>query len=173
MLRMTGSLLTILAFGISPDVAHAADAVQIVVRTHIDSPDPQAGMKSEQTVMVNFKTGRYSSSFKTGITSVVGVRLESVRNKFNVDKFSLSNGIASFEVYGETASGVLFFPNINYKFKVSVDRNGKGTLSGCHDGYPSYDVLVTGKPSYTFTHGHIDLIKLFGSCDINVPTQGL
>lgn len=163
--------LAIVSCGFNQSIANAADLIQVTVRTHIDEPDPQAGMKSEQTITVNFKKGVYTTSFKTGVTKIVGATLESVRDKFQVENFKVVGGIASFEVRGQTASGVMFMPNIDYKFKLTVDDKGKGTLTGCHDGYPSYDVVIEGKTVHNFKHGRMELIKLFGTCDIAVPNR--
>lgn len=145
--------------------------VIVNIVTHILAGDPQAGMKSTQTVVVDFDKKKVTQTFSTGVTNV-GFDIGSVRDNFVVENEDFSAvGRVGFTVRGQTASGVMFMPNINYEFHVALTPAGKGALEGCHDGYPAYSIDVDGKKVYDFAHKKIDLIKLFGACDVLVPTK--
>ena len=126
-------------------------------------------MKSTQVLLIDFDKKSITPSFSTGVTSIGSIDLGSVRDKFVVDNIDFgTSGRVGFTARGQTASGVLFMPNINYKFNMAVTPKGKGALSGCHDGYPAYQVTVAGKSVYDFKHQSLSLIKLFGECDIEI-----
>lgn len=158
-------LAAMLLGSIVPRAAVAMDNVDLVVTTQINSPDPQAGIKSVQKINVNFVKRTVTETFSTGVTTIGPVELKSVRDQFSVKSVFSPTGLATLNIAGQTASGVLFMPNINYKFTLEVDKNGRGTFSGCHDGYPAYEVKVQAKIIYSFKHKNIDLVKLFGECD--------
>lgn len=148
--------------------AHAA-TVRIEVLTQILPFDPQAGMKSTQTLEIDFDKKKVSQSFKTGVTGLGPIQLASVRDQFLVENIDFSSpGRVGLTLKGQTASGVLFMPNINYKFFLAVTLSGGGSVSGCHDGYPAYQVKVSGKTVYDFRHESVNLVKLFGTCDIDL-----
>lgn len=117
-------------------------SILFTVRTEILLPDPQAGVKSEQTLTVNFSRRMVTSSFRTGTTSVGPITLSSVRNKFSVHDVVFQGSNVSFGVIGQTASGVLIMPNINYQMHFEVRSTGSGSVQGTHDGYPAYFVRV-------------------------------
>ena len=148
----------------------AADPVKVEITTRILAFDPQAGMKSTQTILIDFESKTISQTFKTGVTHV-GFDVGSVRDQFVVDNVDFSDGRVGFTARGQTSSGVMFMPNIYYKFFIAVSPKGLGALEGCHDGYPAYEVLAEGKKVYEFAHKSLDLIKLFGDCDIIIPTK--
>lgn len=50
----------------------------IEIETRILNMDPQPGMKSLHTIIVDFKNKTVKSSFKTGTTDFFGVKLSSV-----------------------------------------------------------------------------------------------
>lgn len=156
------------AASLSTTSARAADPVRVEVTSRILDFDPQAGMKSTQTILIDFDNKKVSQVFKTGVTHV-GFDIGSVRDKFVVDNIDFSNGRVGFTAQGQTASGVMFMPNINYKFFIAVSPKGTGAIDGCHDGYPAYEVTAEGKKVYEFAHKSLDLINLFGDCDIAVP----
>lgn len=162
-----GAFLVGLAFGAPTQ----AEPVRVEVVTRILSFDPQAGMKSTQVLLIDFDRKTITPSFSTGVTGIGPIELGSVRDKFVVDTIDFATpGRVGFTARGQTASGVLFMPNINYKFNMAVTPKGKGALSGCHDGYPAYQVKVAGKSVYDFKHKPLSLIKLFGECDIEIKT---
>lgn len=74
----------------------------------------------------------------------------------------------TFDVIGETASGVGVIPNINYSFKFKLSSDGTLTFKGCHDSYPAYHVKIGSRVAYNFEHKPKDLIGLFGNCDVSV-----
>lgn len=180
MRRMTelGMIFTKHAFGFAAlfvgilfSVPVKAETVRVEVVTRILPFDPEAGMKSTQVLLIDFDKKTITPSFSTGVTSIGPIQIGSVRDKFVVDNIDFGTpGRVGFTARGQTASGVLFMPNINYKFNMAVTPKGKGALSGCHDGYPAYQVTVAGKSVYSFKHESLSLIKLFGECDVEIKT---
>lgn len=167
----TRSVIYALLLAVSTvDVTESAElgAVEIVIVTRIDPPDPQAGMKSTQKLIVDFAARTVESSFETGLTDIEITKLGSVRDSFTVSGQSFSGNSATVSVAGETASGVLIIPNINYKFTFSVTANGKGLFNGCHDGYPSYLISVDGRNVYSHKHAPTAIEELFGTCDVSI-----
>jgi Protein of unknown function (DUF3238) len=148
--------------------AAADDTVQVVIETRILDGDPQAGMKSRQVIQVDFVNKRVKDTFETGTTDFFGVKLSSVRDKFLISEVNFSDGTVTFRAAGETASGVRALPSIDYNLLLTVNADGSTKISGCHDGYPAYSVNVDAKTIYTFKHKSVQLIKLFGSCDIQL-----
>ena len=143
-----------------------AEPIKVEITTRILSFDPQTGMKSTQTILVDFKKKKISQTFKTGVTHI-GFDIGSVRDKFMVDNVDFSDGRVGFTARGVTASGIMFMPNVNYKFLIAVTSKG----SGAFDGYPAYEIAVAGKKMYDFAHKSVELVKLFGECDVVLPTQ--
>lgn len=164
----TFAVALVCAASLSATSVRAADPVKVEITTRILDFDPQAGMKSTQTLLIDFDSKKISQAFKTGVTHV-GFDIGSVRDKFVVDSVVFSSGRVGFTARGQTASGVMFMPNINYKFFIAVTPKGTGAIEGCHDGYPAYEVTAGGKRVYEFAHKSLDLVKLFGDCDIAVP----
>ncbi len=146
-----------------------ATTQNLVIVTQILPPDPQAGMKSTHTIRIDFDNRSVSEAFTTGTTDFFGVSLASVRDRFRVSgvTFPSANEV-HFEVSGETASGVRVLPNINYRFDVQARRDGRAQVTGCHDGYPAYTVTYRGSQAYHFPHQPINLLNLFGKCDVVV-----
>ncbi len=146
-----------------------AEPLRLEIITKILPPDPQVGMKSTQVLFVDFDKKRVTQYFSTGVTTLGPVELGSVRDKFVIANVDFSSaGRVGFTARGQTASGVLFMPNINYNFQLAITPNGKGTIAGCHDGYPAYQVTVGKKTIYNYKHPSISLVKLFGECDIEI-----
>lgn len=144
--------------------------IEIEIKTLIQSPDPVSGMKSTQTVKVNFGTKKITQSYKTGNT----YGISSVRNDFKVSSVRFNLDKATFTVTGQTASGVQVMPDIDYELDFEVQEDGRTTItSGCHDGYPAYVVKSQGRNLYSFNHKPIRLYKLFGDCDVSVPRRTL
>lgn len=144
---------------------------QIKIKTEINEPDPQAGIKSEQVIDIDFASEEVKVSFTTGTTELLGQKLESARNNFKLESYSFSDAFFTMKVSGETASGVLFIPNINYSFTIVLKNDGSGSIEGCHDGYPSYYVSLGDKTIYHNKHQSLEIIKLLGSCDIELSSR--
>ena len=127
----------------------------------------QAGQKSLHTILVDLTNQKIESSYKTGHTEILGWSVNSIRDGFNIGdmKFFLKGVL--FKAGGQTASGVGFMPNINYKFGFFVSPTHI-LINGSHDGYPSYSVTVNGKLIYDYVQGWLG--QLFGESDIDVPT---
>lgn len=145
-----------------------ADTV-VVILTEILSPDPQAGVKSRHNIKFDFAAKKHESSFETGTTSFFGVALSSVRDNFQVKNVNFTDpSKVTFLAVGETASGVGIVPNINYELTFELSQNGDTKITGCHDGYPAYTVTVDQVEKYSFKHQSIQVLNLFGTCDIVV-----
>ncbi len=150
--------------------AGALKKMEVVVETRILPIDPVSGIKSKQTVTVDFERGTVSQRYATGSTYGLG----SVRDQFTVALARRTGSRIAFRVTGETASGVIVMPNINYRFEIEVAPDGSASLvSGCHDGYPAYAITIGNRKLYSFVHKSIRLIKLFGDCDIRVRRTDL
>lgn len=150
-------------------LTEATTVVPLVIETAIIAPDPQAGMKSRQTITIDFGNRTVAQKFETGTTDFFGVSLSSARDRFIFkDVVFPRPGVTTFKVEGETASGVRVMPNINYEFAVEARSNGTVSVKGCHDGYPAYTVRYGGREIYSFRHQPRNLIELFGTCDIEV-----
>lgn len=146
------------------------DAVVVETRIKEGALSFQAGMKSRHTVKIDYSSRSLSSDFLTGVTNLVGIELGSVRDRFTVYSPIFSGEVASFIMEGQTASAVGVLPNINYRFTITVDRAAREiVVSGCHDGYPSYSIIVGDTEVYSFEQEF--LAALFGSCDIVVASR--
>ncbi len=159
---------TALAFTIAGLAQTALATTVVEVETRILPFDPQPGMKSTQVITLDFDKKSAKSDFKTGVTTWGGAEIESIRNNFVVKNLSFDNGKATFSVVGETASGIVFMPNINYSINLIITRSGVVSIDGCHDGYPAYKVTIDGTEAYSFKHESLNLMKLFGDCDVVV-----
>lgn len=144
--------------------------IDVEIETRILPPDRQAGLKSTQSIEVNFDAKTIDCNSETGTTNFciagVGFEFDSVRDNFRLSNISFEDGVARFTATGETASGVRVLPNINYHFEFTIARDGQASIAGCHDGYPAYTVLVGGTPRYTYSHPQGELGRLLGECDI-------
>lgn len=154
--------------------AHSASSSQhtIIIETRIDSPDPQAGMKSDHRITVNFSRRSLRENFATGTTTIFGKTLSSIRDKFKsraVDWYTTAeHRTVKLNVSGHTASGVRVLPGIDYELEIYLSDDGEVAIDGCHDGYPSYKILVNGRRIYSYKHKPMRLYKLFGKCDITM-----
>lgn len=135
----------------------------LTIKTEIRKPDPQAGVKSLQTITLDTANGKASSTYETGVTTVLGVEFDSRVDDFNVSELSGQDGVFSCAVDGTTGSK--FFPaDIDYAFHVTMNENTKEIgISGSHDGYPSYTMALDGAVIYDHQQG--DLGDLLGDGD--------
>lgn len=136
-----------------------------VIKTEILSFDPQPGMKSTQTIDVDFSSKSVKSSYVTGTTKIGSWELKSVRDAFTIKNIVFSDQSVTFKTFGQTASGVGFMPNIDYEMAFKVNADGSGTVEGAHDGYPAYSIKKGTEVIYQYKHKSKDLQKLFGSKD--------
>ena len=124
-------------------------------------------MKSKHTLNIDFTDDSVKDNFETGTTEVFGITLSSVRDNFKVDNIKFSGESVTFTVKGSTASGVLIAPDIDYKFDFVVNKKkGVSSVTGCHDAYPAYSIFTSSAKIYEFKHRSVDLLSLFGSCDV-------
>lgn len=140
--------------------------VTFVIKTEILSFDPQPGMKSQQTLNINFSEQRVHSSFVTGQTHVGPISLDSVRNSFTVSDARFAGTSVTFNVVGQTATGVRVLPNIDYSMQFAVNADGSGEISGAHDGYPAYSVKQGTQVIYQYNHKSMELWRLAGTSDV-------
>jgi len=141
------------------------------VITIIRPPDIESGTKSIQTVNVDASTGKIiSATSQVGTTSFFG--LFDVKGVKNLSQeVELKNGVLKVRLKGYAQSKG-FPARINYDltFTACVDKDGKVvgpvSVSGTHDGYPSYEGWVEGDLIYDFQQGSLG--ELFGSGDVTV-----
>jgi len=128
----------------------------------------QVGQKSLQTLVVDFDAQTVTESHITGSTKIFGKSFGSIRDDFKLLAYSFtSTGTVSFSVKGQTASAVGFMPNIDYKFDILLTSSPKLiSVTGYHDGYPSYNVSINGKSVYDYIQGHLG--QLLGESDVKV-----
>jgi hypothetical protein len=175
LLRTAAALVCTASCASGPDTMMAdaladADTVIVTIETRIMPSDPVSGMKSLQTIEVDFVGRTVSQHYETGTT----YGIPSVRNDFKVTDASFNHDGVRFRAMGETATGVLIIPNINYDFTLEIGRDGSAVLrGGCHDGYPAYTVNVGGRTLYRFMHEPIRLFRLAGDCDVRLPRRAL
>ncbi|PBB20395.1 hypothetical protein CK219_10505 [Mesorhizobium sp. WSM4313] len=159
----------VVAVFVTFSTAAFSETVTVVIETRIKEKTLsfEAGMKSTQTLKLNFDAQKLTSDFSTGVTNIAVTDLKSVRDKFVVEGVNFTKTAANFIAKGQTASGVLFMPDIDYKFSITVDIAAREVvLSGCHDGYPSYKVLVNNSQVYDFDQEFLG--ALLGTCDTDV-----
>ena len=147
------------------------DSVLVEIETAIRRQSwatAQVGQKSLQTVTVDFGSRKITETHTTGKTNIGPITVGSIRDNFTLGRPTFGpSGNASFSVKGETASAVGFMPNINYEFSILLSSSPRlVTVTGSHDGYPSYNIAVNGKSVYDHVQGHLG--ELLGDSDVTV-----
>jgi hypothetical protein len=174
--RACSLLLWAIALGLFGTAeAHAQQYIVEIVTAirNVSVLSAQVGEKSRQKITIDYGNSTMTSSYTTGTTHVVGIDLSSIRNDFKISGQSFSGNIAAVTAKGETASGVVIMPNINYGFTIRINKaQSKAWVSGCHNEFPSYTVLVNGKIVYDRVQTGTALIGLIGECDILVNVDG-
>jgi RHS repeat-associated protein len=141
-------------------------AIAFGVTTVIRPEHPQAGTKTLHIITVDSETGQKLSEEANFVGSTnVGVGDVSGIGRFNGSS-SGGNGCLNVNLSG-WAFSLFFGLQINYNFNITHDANdGRGHLSGSHDGYPSYEVWAAGRKIYDHHQGHLG--QLIGSGDVSV-----
>jgi RHS repeat-associated protein len=141
-------------------------ASELRVVTEIRPPDQQAGMKSTQVAVVDRNSGELlSTGHKTGVTKLFGSEFGSRGDAFSANVRRTSDSLI-VDMTGETASKLFPFW-INYDLDLRFDpRSGSWSVTGTHDGYPSYVVTADGVVVYEYQQGSIG--ELLGCCDVEV-----
>jgi len=142
--------------------------IQIEIETAIRNVSwytQQVGQKSLQRITIDFDAKTVKDQVFTGTTKILFLELQSIRDKFKVDRIRFVGDKAFFNATGQTASGVGVMPDIDYTFDIEVSK-GIIKYSGAHDGYPSYNISVDGVSVYDCIQGWIG--QLFGSSDVTV-----
>lgn len=142
-----------------------------LIRTEILPFDPQAGMKSEQTLEIDFSTRAVRSTFRTGNTHLGPIKLGAVRSKFSVTGVVFSAASVRFTAIGTTATGVLVLPNIDYSMRFEVTPAGTGWVDGTHDGYPAYTIAKGSSVIYSYRHRPMQIWRLAGNADVSFARQ--
>lgn len=146
-------------------------SVSFRVVTAIRPPDAQDGIKSSHQVVVDTATGSITSDVQFfGTTSIGGVQLPG-SGTLTAILNSVSDCHIDLTLNGTAASATLPIEmSIDYSFRVYLDlhvgRNGLASLSGQHDGYPSYEYYINGTKRYDFNQ--TVLSALFPPVDIPV-----
>ena len=135
----------------------------------------QVGEKSRQTVLLDCEKRILTSlPVVLGDTKIAGRSLKPVRSKFSADMFDTAGDRFGILALGQTASGVMVMPDIDYRFQMSVDpRRRRIRLSGAHDGFPSYSILVDGKNVYDFEQNLFveSFTDLMGTSDVTIDRE--
>ena len=152
--------------------AYAQEFQEGIIETRILDSDPQAGVKSQHFYYFDFNAKSVTDSFSTGTTKinlgVVEFEVSSIRDNFTVSEVKFEDNRVRFTMSGTTASGTGVTPDIDYRFSFSVTIDGEVSVGGCHDAYPAYLIQHNGADIYKFEHKSLDLLTLFGTCDISV-----
>jgi RHS repeat-associated protein len=155
---------------------NAGTTATINVITEIRPPYIEAGVKSNQTVVVNTSNGQIvSSTYSTGTTQLFGIDVSA--RQLGTNGFSststLQNGSTYVTLNGETGS--MFVPlNINYNLTVGYNPNTQSAIVlGTHDEFPSYVVTVNGTQILNFqqTGGVLNLAGSGGVTVVVPPTK--
>lgn len=167
-------LAALSAFAMS---AARADEIRVEIITDIRPVSLltfQAGEKSRQMIIFDTSRRTITSEFQTGKTSVLGFDFSSIRNNFTVNGSNFSGQRASVTAKGQTASAVGFMPDIDYQFSIVADlQASRISITGCHNEYPSYRILINGTQVYDREQTGAALTGLIGVCDINVSIDGV
>lgn len=77
-----------------------------------------------------------------------------VRTRFEASLDDVHDNVFLLSAFGQTASGVYIMPDIDYRLRLAVDPVRRRIhLTGAHDGFPTYSVLVDGRTVYEFEQG--------------------
>lgn len=135
----------------------------------------QVGEKSRQVLLLDCeKRVLIPLSVTLGDTRIGPIALKAVRNKFTFDLYDSSSERFSMFIQGQTASGVRFMPDIDYRLNISIDvRNRRIRLAGAHDGFPSYSIFVDGKLIYDYEQNIFveAVVGLMGTSDVVVDRE--
>ena len=135
----------------------------------------EVGEKSRQAMLLDCDKKLLTQfPMVMGSTKIGPITLKPVRNKFKSDLYDSENDIFSLFILGQTASGVMVMPDIDYQLRLSIDpRKRRVRILGSHDGFPSYSVLIDGKAVYDYEQNlFIEApAELMGSSDITVDRE--
>jgi len=125
----------------------------------------QAGVKSTETVRINFETGEIiEKSYTTGTTDFGLFETDSRSDEF-IPKVTKTADTNTLKMTGETGSWGFPVANINYDFTITYDKSMRTiTVGRTHDGFPSYQLWIGGTVRYDYQQGHIG--ELFGTRDV-------
>lgn len=150
-----------------------AETLEIAIRTVIEKPDCQSGMKSTHTITIDSNTRVVDNGQNaTGTTNILGCDFGSINDSFKTTGHYQTEDSFKFVAVGKTATIVSLGigPSIDYEFTFNVNtKNQTVTISGAHDGYPTYYVEVNGKNIYKFHQTSIT--KLAAPLDVQVSPK--
>lgn len=132
----------------------------------------EVGEKSRQAMLLDCGTpALHEFPMALGKTKIGPITLQPVRSNFRASLYDSANDIFRLLLSGQTASGVLVMPDIDYQLQISVDpRKRRVHITGSHDGFPSYSVLIDGKTVYDYEQNiFIEApVELMGKSDVSV-----
>jgi hypothetical protein len=147
------------------------EEVKIKVKTVIRPPDAQPGTKSFHALQIN-DFGRVTNEVKfIGVTQLVGFAFDGTGADGTAftKKVEMEHPKLKVNMTLSTRSKALPV-QINYNLSVTIDFcSHTGKLTGSHDGYPSYEVTVSGNEIYDHNQGHLG--QLVGSSDARVDVS--
>jgi RHS repeat-associated protein len=141
------------------------ELVTFTVITVIRPPDREAGIKTMHALTIDTDSGSVTKELKFIGSTIVGGKAFQGRGTISA---SASGGKGCISAQFEGSVRSYFLPiRIDYTFNIRYNANeGKGHLSGRHDGYPSYEVWKNDVKIYDYQQG--GLRELFGSGDVTV-----
>lgn len=167
---LAATAIATLAFVLS--VPATAKTVTLEVVTAIEEPDCQSGTKSAQKVVIDTATLEVDSSHITGTTKILGCEFSSINDHFVVEGLVQDGNGFRFNVVGRTATvaSLGLGGEIDYQLNVAFDTNRKVvTVSGKHDGYPTYYIKLNDQLIYQFDQ--TNLTALLGELEIIMPEK--
>ncbi|BEV12062.1 hypothetical protein ATDW_25580 [Asticcacaulis sp. DW145] len=133
----------------------------------------QVGEKSRHVMILDCQSRTFTPMEPTtGYTKLMGRKLEAVRNRFlaTLDE-AIDPDVFTISALGQTATGVRVLPDIDYRLRITIHaRKRQVRITGAHDGFPSYSVLVNGKAVYDFEQNLFieSYTDLLGTSDVVV-----
>lgn len=124
-------------------------------------------MKSTHDALVDRNNGELvDSGYNTRVTELFGREWDSVFDGFSEGVRNTGDSVI-VDMTGKTGSLFMFGIEINYDLSLRFNRtSGTWSVSGTHDGFPSYVVTVDGVMIYNHNQG--SLSQLLGCCDAEV-----
>jgi hypothetical protein len=141
----------------------------VAIQTTIPKDDKFPGMKSRQTIAIDYEKKSVTCGYVSGVTDIGIFEIPAARSSFSVSNiYFIGSDKVLFTAVGETASGVRVLPNINYRFKLIISKDGDAKVDGGHDAYPAYTVTVGGVQKYHFEPEPGNLGGLWGDSETKV-----
>jgi RHS repeat-associated protein len=129
------------------------EQVAFTVISVIRAPDPESGVKTKHSVVVDTETGKIVSESKYIGPTMLRGRAYSGKGTLTATA-SGGHGCIDVNFSGRVHSFFLPTAHIEYDFDIQYNSNsGKITVSGYHTQYPSFEVYKNSTKIYDFQQG--------------------